>query len=257
MVSSRFGLVESSATGASISSSSAPHIFDALGGQLGPGAGALRRLRPALQRLVDRLDAGLRPLRRRQIVDLAPVEPVADADLELRQLVEHVELGQRDAVDAANFPRLPHQDRVEPAAAARPPGHRAELVAALAEQAPGLVLELGRERPLAHPRRIGLGDAEHIIDGAGPEARAGRRLRRHGVGGGDERIGAVVDVEQRALRALEQDALALAPLAVEQRPDRVDVRQHLAARSRASSAQSCVGGDLRLAEAAAQRIVVG
>ena len=48
MVSSRFGLVESSATGASISSSSAPHIFDALGGKLGPGAGAARRFRPAL-----------------------------------------------------------------------------------------------------------------------------------------------------------------------------------------------------------------
>ena len=58
------------------------------------------------------------------------------------------------------------------------------------------------------------------------QARAGRRLGRHRVGGGHERIGAVVDVEQRALGALEQDPLALAPLLVEQRPHRIHVGQH-------------------------------
>jgi hypothetical protein len=80
-----------------------------------------------------------------------------------------------------------------------------------------LVVLLGRERPLADPRRVGLADAEHIADRARAHAGAGRRLRRHGVGRGDVGIGAVVDVEQRALRALEQDALALAALLVEQR----------------------------------------
>jgi hypothetical protein len=39
--------------------------------------------------------------------------------------------------------------------------------------------------------------------------RSRRRLGRHRVGRGHIRIGAVVDVEQDALRALEQDALAL------------------------------------------------
>ena len=48
------------------------------------------------------------------------------------------------------------------------------------------------------------------------------RVRR-----GDERVGAVVDVEQRALRALEQDALAGAALAVQRLPDDVGERQHL------------------------------
>src|SRR5581483_6387814 len=37
-----------------------PHIFDALGGKLGPGACPARRLCPAFHRLVDRLDARLR-----------------------------------------------------------------------------------------------------------------------------------------------------------------------------------------------------
>ena len=107
------------------------------------------------------------------------------------------------------------------------PGDDAEFLALLADQLADLVEQLGRERPLADAGRVGLGDAEHVADGARAEARAGRGLAGDGVGGGDERIGAVVDVEQRALRALEQDALAGAALVVEQAPDGVHVGQHL------------------------------
>ncbi len=95
-----------------------------------------------------------------------------------------------------------------------------------------LVVQLGRERALADAGRVGLADAEHIADRARAHAGAGRRLRRHRVGRGDEGIGAVVDIEQRALRALEQDALALAALAVEQPPHRIRVGQHASARAR-------------------------
>ena len=256
MVSSRFGLVESSATGAPISSSSRRTYLMHCAGSSAQDRAPRVDSRPAFHRLVDRLDPRLRALRRRQMVERLAVEPVADADLELGQLVEHVELGQRDAVDAGHFARLAHQAGIEPAAAARPPGDRAELGPALAEQLAGLVLELGRERPLPHPRGVGLGDAEHVADGAWPQARAGRRLRRHGVRRGDERIGAVIDVEQRALRALEQDALALPALGVEQRPHRIDIGQDLRRDLGELSAQ-LVGGNLGLAEAAAQRIVMG
>ena len=94
---------------------------------------------------------------------------------------EHVELGQRDAVDAADFARLAHEASVKPAAASRPPCHRAELDPALADELAGLVLELGRKWPLAHPRGVGLGDAEHVVDRTGAEPRSCRGLRRHGV----------------------------------------------------------------------------
>ncbi len=122
---------------------------------------------------------------------------------------------------------------------------------ALAELLADRVGELGGERSLAHPRGVGLGDAEHVIERAGPDARAGRRLRRHRVRRGDEGIGAVVDVEQRALRPFEQDALALPPLGVEQRPHRIHVRQHLR-RDRRELAAKLIGADLRLAQAAPQ-----
>ena len=151
MVSSRFGLVESSATGAPISSSSRRTYLMHWAGSSAHDRAPRVELGPAFHRLVDRHDAGLRPLRRRQMVERQPVEPVAHADLQLRQLVEHVELGQGDAVYAGDLARLPHEAGVEPAAAARPPRHRAELGPALAEQLAGLVLELGGERPLALP----------------------------------------------------------------------------------------------------------
>ena len=66
----------------------------------------------------------------------------------------------------------------------------------------------------------------------------------------------MVDIEQGALRALEQDALALAPRQIEQRPHRVDVGENLRRDLGELSAQ-IVGRDLGLAEPAAKRIVVG
>ena len=56
----------------------------------------------------------------------------------------------------------------------------------------------------------------------------------------------MVDVEQRPLRAFEQDALALATLGVEQRPHRVHVGQNLG-RDLAQLIAQLVGGNLWLA----------
>ena len=239
MVSSRLGLVESSATGAPISSSSRRTYLIALGRQFRPGARASGRFRPALHRLVDRLDAGLRSLRGRQVVDPLAVEPVADADLQL--------VGSPSSTSSlvSAMPLMPPTVRVwRTSTASNQPQRRGRPVTVpnsrprSPRSCPVSSLQFGRERPLADARRVGLGDAEHVVDGARAEAGAGRRLRRHGVGRGDERIGAVVDVEQRALRAFEQDALALAPLAVEQRARPCRHKAAPSARSPASSRSS-------------------
>ena len=134
---------------------------------------------PAGNGFVDRLDLGLRVLAGRQVVDLAAIQPIAGADFDLVEAVEDVELGQREAIDAADAHGLAHQHGIEPAAAARPSGHNAELLAPLAENPADLVLLLGGERSFADARRIGLADAEHIADRAGAEPRPGRRLCRH------------------------------------------------------------------------------
>ena len=66
----------------------------------------------------------------------------------------------------------------------------------------------------------------------------------------------MVDVEQRALRALEQDAFAFAPLGVEQAPDRLGIRQH-ARRQLLEFPEQRVAVDLLKPHAAAERVVVG
>ena len=207
-MSSRSGLVETKATGQAISSSMRRIYLIAWAGswrQL--RAPAVDSLQPAIA-LVDRLDRGLIGGVGGEMVERLAAQGVAGADPDLVEPVEHVELGQRDAGDARRPPGLADQHRVEPAAAALAPGHRAELAAALAEPLADLVLELGRERAGADPGRIGLDDAEHEAGGRGAEPGAAGGGAGDGVRRGDERIGAVIDVEQHALRAFEQDAAA-------------------------------------------------
>ena len=99
--------------------------------------------------------------------------------------------------------------RVEPA---RPPaaaGVRAELVAPLDEQVADrvAVVQLGRERAAADPRHVGLGHTDDAVDRPRADAGTGADAARDRVRRRDERIGAVVEVEVRGLRALEEDVL--------------------------------------------------
>src|SRR5580704_19279837 len=181
---------------------------------------------PAGDCCIDWLDLRLRVLAGRQIIDLAAVEPIADADFDLVEAVEDVELGQRQTVDAARPHRLPHQHGIEPTAASRPAGHDAEFLAAFTQHSADLVLLFRGERTLADPRRIGLAYAEHIADRAWSEPRSCRRLRRYRIRGCDKWIGAMIDIEQCALSAFKQDALALAAFLIKELPDRIHVWQY-------------------------------
>ncbi len=129
-------------------------------------------------------------------------------------------------------------------------------MALFAEELADFIGQLGRERTFANAGRIGLGDAEDIAERARAHAGAGSGLAGDRVRRGDEGIGAVVDVEQRALRAFEQDARALAALLVEQNPDRIHEGQD-AIGDRGQLFHDRLVLDLGHAEAAAQRIVMG
>src|SRR5699024_7132504 len=72
--------------------------------------------------------------------------------------------------------------------------------------------------------------AEHVIDVAGTDAGTGQGATDGGVAGGDIRIGAVVDVQQRSLRALVQDVAALGAQVTQHRGDVVDHRANEFAR---------------------------
>ena len=79
---------------------------------------------------------------------------------------------------------------------------------------------LGGQGPLADPRRIGLGHAEHSADGPRRHAQTRAHAANRGIRGGDERIGPVVDVKQGRLPALEEDRSPLVERRAEHQPDR-------------------------------------
>ena len=186
---------------------------------------------------------------------MLPVQFIAGADPDLVEAVQHVQLGQGDAVHPAGDAGLAHQHRVKPAAAALAPRHRAELMAALAQLLAGGVLQFGGEGAFAHARRIALDDAQHRADGAGADARARRRLARHRVGRGDEGIGAVVDVQQHRLRTLEQHALAGLARRVQLAPGRTDIGRDTG-RDAVQRRQQRARIHFRRAKTLAQHIVV-
>ena len=121
---------------------------------------------------------------------------------------EHVELGDHEPGEAVHARGVAERHQVEPAGAPGAAGGGAELAADLADPLAELVVELGRERAGAHARGVRLGHAPHLVDRARPDAGAHAGRARHGVRRGHERIGAVVDVEHRALGALEDHELA-------------------------------------------------
>ena len=73
--------------------------------------------------------------------------------------------------------------------------------------ADGVVL-LGGKRSAAHPRAVSLHHADDLGDMPAGHAGAGRHAHAGTVAAGDEGERAVIDVQQRALGALEEDPLA-------------------------------------------------
>ena len=125
------------------------------------------------------------------------------------EAVEHVELGERDLGQRVEAHRVAQHHAVEPAGASAPAGDGAELVTDV-------------DQPRRRRRRAARWGTDRRRRGcvyalviptmrsmsARPEAgadagAAGGRVRR-----GDERIGAVVEVEERRLRALQQQVVA-------------------------------------------------
>ena len=93
-------------------------------------------------------------------MSVSPLAAVGGADLDLRLLVEHVELGEGQRVEPVHADGVAHDHGVEPPAAPRAAGGGAEFVPLLADLLLQLAADLGGQRPRAHARRVGLGDAD-------------------------------------------------------------------------------------------------
>src|SRR3954451_5563505 len=133
----------------------AADIFYCQSRKISPAARAVRGTRPALDCIIARLDPRLVGRVRREIVELLTVDPIAGANPDCLEPVEHVQFGQRHTGDAADGDRLPDQHGVEPAATTAPAGNGPELVAALAQLLPDFIVLLGREGTRTDAGRVG------------------------------------------------------------------------------------------------------
>ena len=106
---------------------------------------------------------------------------VGDADLDLVEAAEDVELGDREVGETVDARGVVDDDRVVPAAATLASGGDAVLMADLAEKVARLVEELRGERARADAGEVGLGDAEDALDLGGADAGAGDRAARGAV----------------------------------------------------------------------------
>ena len=138
----------------------------------------------------------------------AVAEPVPRAHGQLREVREHVELRQREPVDAVHADCIAQRDEVEPAAPPVASGDDAVLVSDLADLVVVGSLDLRREGAFADAGDVRLRDAHHAVDLVRTDADACCSVCGDGARRGDERIRAVVDVEERALAALEEHGLS-------------------------------------------------
>ena len=194
------------------------HIVTSLGGQIVklPRRGDV--LPPAGHLLVYRDGAGDIALRHRHLVGALAVDGVADTDRHGLQAGEHIEFGQEVVGDPVDPGGVAGDHGVKPAAAPRATGRHADLPAGLAQVGAVLVEQLGRERTGSDPGGVSLQDAEHGGDPGGSDTGSDGRPAGGGVGRGHVRVGAVVDVEQGALRALQQNGLASLQRLAQQQP---------------------------------------
>ena len=128
-------------------------------------------------------------------------------DRDLVELIENVELGDRQAIETVHFNGVTTDHAVEPTATATTARRGAELAAAVAEVIVKAALQFGGEGAFADAGCIGLGHTDDSVDQGRthPCTDAGASADR--VRGGDVGVGAVVKIEEGALCPLEQDVL--------------------------------------------------
>src|ERR687898_148695 len=140
-----------------------PHKVARGFGEIPPHPAPRDVLTPPRQRLVD--GPGMMKIRLVHRITLhgLTVDLVADADVYLLDRGEHVEQRDGHVRDAVERGGPLHRGQVEPPYPPRPPRGRTVLPPDAPYGLPRLVEELRGHRPVANPRRVGLGNPDHVL----------------------------------------------------------------------------------------------
>ena len=141
------------------------------------------------------------------VVHLLALQAVPRAHGDRLERVQHVQFGHGEMRESIDADRIAYHHGIEPPAPARSTGGRAELRAHRTQALGQRLLRFRGQRAVTDTCGVRLHHAEHGIDHGRADARANGGATRRRVRRRDERIGAVIHVEQRPLRSLEEHAL--------------------------------------------------
>ncbi len=146
---------------------------------------------------------------RRKVLNLLLADGVSDANLDLIELVEHIEFCDCNLLDAVDAERILQTYHVQPATAARAACRRSEFAAGFAQKFSRAVVEFRWKWAIADAGRIRFHNADDGFNAVGGIPSPVQAPPLVGIGGGDEGIRAVVDVEQRSLCPFGEDIFLL------------------------------------------------
>ena len=177
-------------------------------GQVGQRPDIVDRLVPAWEVLVNRGGPGERGAARWPGFDPLPVKVIGDAHANGFDAREDVQLVEGDRADAVHGDGIAQRHDVQPADPPRSPGDRPELVAARGDPGADLVVELRRIGSGADPGRVRLNDPDHLVHLERPDPPAGASAAGDRIGGSDEGVTPMIEIQQRPLGAFEEHVLA-------------------------------------------------
>jgi len=146
----------------------------------------------------------LRASRERVVNARAIRQDVCNADFDLIEVVEDVELGQVQRGVVVDSLGVAAQDEVEPAATAATAGGDAEFTSGSLQLVAVFVELFGGEGAGADAGGVGLDDADDMSDAGGVQGETLNGTAEAGGRGGDEGVGSVVEVEHERVGTLDQ-----------------------------------------------------
>ena len=155
-------------------------------------------------------------LSHRHLVVAHTVNIVSHTNRDLIQAGQDVQLGDEQVGEAVDTHSLTRQHGIVPAATTRAASVHTELAAGGSQELAHLIEQLGREGTSTHAGGVRLLNTNHAGDAGRAHARTDACTAGGRVGGGHERVGAVVNVQEGCLAALHQQGLTLVQCLVQQ-----------------------------------------
>ena len=137
-------------------------------GQILELATVLRRALPARQGLEDWMATGEVVGAAGEVIDPFAIQFVGHADLNLIEFIQHIQLGDGEAIEAVHLNGVATDHPVESSRASpAPAGGGSEFTAALRQLIVEAPAQFGRERPLTDAGGVGLGHTDDPVDQGG------------------------------------------------------------------------------------------